>query len=120
MDYREYSQQVQEWIRLVMENRGVHADKTLENCESIKQYAAQVNDKKLLGFAYYYAAETYYVLNSIEHLFHNMTRAIGYLEQTRQWGLSARAYNLLAIIFFQSRKCTICHGLLPEWSFLLQ
>lgn len=97
MDYREYSQQVQEWIRLVMENRGVHADKTLENCESIKQYAAQVNDKKLLGFAYYYAGETYYVLNSIEHLFHNMTRAIGYLEQTRQWGLSARAYNLLAI-----------------------
>ena len=100
MDYREYSQQVQEWIRLVMENRGVHADKTLENCESIKQYAAQVNDKKLLGFAYYYAAETYYVLNSIEHLFHNMTRAIGYLEQTRQWGLSARAYNLLAITSF--------------------
>ena len=38
--------------------------------------------------------------NSIEHLFHNMTRAIGYLEQTRQWGLSARAYNLLAITSF--------------------
>lgn len=97
MNYKEYSEQIQEWIDLVMENRGVHADKTLENCRRIEQYARQVNDEKLLGFSYYYAGETFYMLNDIERLFRNMTKAMGYLERTRQWELSARAYNLLAI-----------------------
>lgn len=97
MSYSEYNEQVQGWIRTVMENRGVHADKTIKNCESIEQYATQTGDEKLLGFSYYYTGETFYALNDVERLFRYIIKALGHLERSGLWGLLARAYNLLAI-----------------------
>lgn len=81
----------------VLENRGIDAEETINNCVLIEQYALQAEDIKLLGFSYYYMAETYYGLNDIEKLFMYMTKALGFLESTSQWELAARAYNLLGI-----------------------
>ncbi len=97
MSYSEYNEQVQGWIHAVMQNRGIHADKTIKNCEWLEQYAIQLNDEKLLGFSYYYTGETFYALNDVERLFRYIIKALGYLERSGQWGLLARAYNLLAI-----------------------
>lgn len=62
MEFKEYSKAVMAWVDGVMQNRGADAEKTLKYCADIEQYAKQTGDPKLLGFAYYYAGETYYVL----------------------------------------------------------
>lgn len=97
MDDSEYNDVVGAWIREVQKNRGVNAHLTLKCCSDIEQYALQSNDAKLLGFAYYYSGETYYLLNDGENLFKYITRAISYLDQSGQWKLVSRAYNIMAI-----------------------
>ena len=97
MSYNEYNEQVQGWIRAVMENRGVQAKKVIQNCKWIEQYATQINDEKLLGLSYFYTGETHYLSNDIERLFRYIIKSLGYLERSGQWKLAARAYNLLAI-----------------------
>ena len=99
MEFKEYSKAVMAWVDGVMQNRGVDAEKTLKYCADIEQYAKQTGDPKLLGFAYYYAGETYYVLNEGEQLLKTITRAITYLDEAEQWDMVARAYNILAIAF---------------------
>ena len=99
MEFKEYSKAVMAWVDGVMQNRGADAEKTLKYCADIEQYAKQTGDPKLLGFAYYYAGETYYVLNEGEQLLKTITRAITYLDQAEQWDMVARAYNILAIAF---------------------
>lgn len=99
MEFKEYSKAVMAWVDGVMQNRGADAEKTLKYCADIEQYAKQTGDPKLLGFAYYYAGETYYVLNEGEQLLKTITRAITYLDQAEQWDMTARAYNILAIAF---------------------
>ena len=66
MEFKEYSKAVMAWVDGVMQNRGADAEKTLKYCADIEQYAKQTGDPKLLGFAYYYAGETYYVLNECQ------------------------------------------------------
>lgn len=51
-----------------------------------------------MGFSYYYEGETYYVLNKTEKMFRKMAEAISYLEESMQWELIARAYNLMGIV----------------------
>lgn len=97
MDFDGYSDVVNAWVNEVLNNRGYNAERTLKFCSDIKQYALEKNDAKLLGFAYYYSGETYYGLNDGENLFRNITKAISYLDQSEQWELVARAYNIMAI-----------------------
>lgn len=97
MDFKEYSNVVQSWMKQVLDNRGINAELTLKYCMEIEKYAVEHSDMKLFGFSYYYMGETYYVLNDGEKLFKYMTRAISYLDSTSQWELVARAYNIMAI-----------------------
>lgn len=66
-------------------------------CKNIRDYAREQDDEKLLGYAYYYSGETYYLLNDVDKLFRNLSCSLPYLEHSRQHGLLARAYNILAI-----------------------
>jgi len=97
MSDKTYNPQVENWIRHIQNSRGIDAEETINNCSLLEQYALKSEDEELLGYAYYFLGETYYGLNEIEKLFMYMTKAIGYLESTSQWELSARAYNLLGI-----------------------
>ena len=97
MYFSEYNDDVKAWIKGVFDNRGVNAELTLKCCQDIEQYAKKENDAKLLGFAYYYSGETYYGLNDGENLFKYITKAITYLDQSEQWELMAKAYNIMAI-----------------------
>ena len=97
MDYGEYNEAIRAWMKEVQKNRGVNAELTLKYCMDIEQYAMAQNDVKLLGFAYFYSGETYYMLNDGENLFRCITKAITYLDQSGQWDMIAKAYNILAI-----------------------
>ena len=81
----------------MLRNRGVNAELTLKYCRDIEQYAGKTDDPKLMGFAYYYSGETYYILNDAGGLFRCITKAIGYLDQAKQWDMVARSYNIMAI-----------------------
>lgn len=97
MDFSEYSEVVRAWIDQLLQNRGVNAELTLKYCADIEQYAEKMDDVKLLGYAYFFSAETYYVLNDVENFFRYITGAISYLDQSEQWAMVARAYNVMAI-----------------------
>lgn len=97
MDFSEYSEVVRAWMNEVLRNRGVNAELTLKYCADIEQYAVKMDDVKLLGYAYFFCAETYYVLNDVENFFRYITGAISYLDQSEQWAMVARAYNVMAI-----------------------
>ena len=117
MEFKEYSKAVMAWVDGVMQNRGADAEKTLKYCADIEQYAKQTGDPKLLGFAYYYAGETYYVLNEGEQLLKTITRAITYLDQAEQWDMVARAYNITAIprvLVLDKNNRVIADGLTGE------
>ena len=58
MEYDGYDEIVRAWIQGVYDSRGNDAKRTLKLCYDIEQYAMKKNDPKLLGFAYYYSAET--------------------------------------------------------------
>lgn len=97
MEFGEYNEAVNVWVGEVLRNRGVNAQLTLKYCRDIEEYAAKTDDAKLMGFAYYYSGETYYLLNDGEGLFRRITKAITYLDQAGQWDMVARAYNIMAI-----------------------
>lgn len=84
-------------VRGCPEESGNRCRKTLMLCKNIRDYAREQDDEKLLGYAYYYSGETYYLLNDVDKLFRNLSCSLPYLEHSRQHGLLARAYNILAI-----------------------
>ena len=97
MEVQESNDVVKAWKQEVLNSRGKDAEHTLKCCLDIERYAKEHKDAALLGFAYFYSGETYYLLNDVEHMFHNIAQAIHLLGQTGQWELIARSYNLMAI-----------------------
>lgn len=97
MERKEYNDVILGWMDEVQKNRGIDAEQTLKACLQIEKCAMETNNTGLLGFAYYYSGETYYMLNDGENLFKYMTRALTYLDGSGQWELVARAYNIMAI-----------------------
>ena len=85
------------WKQEVLSSRGKDAECTLRCCLDIEHFALEKDDAELLGFAYYYSGETYYLLNDIENMFRNIAKAVQYLNKSEQWELIARSYNLMAI-----------------------
>lgn len=97
MEVQESNDVVKAWKQEVLDSRGRDAERTLKSCLEIERYAKEHKDAALLGFAYFYSGETYYVLNDAEHMFRYIAQAIRLLDQTKQWELIGRSYNLMAI-----------------------
>ena len=52
---------VNAWKQEVLNSRGKDAEHTLKCCLDIERYAKEHKDAALLGFAYFYSGETYYL-----------------------------------------------------------
>ena len=59
VNFDNYTDEVNEWRRLVLQSRGIDAAQTLQYSRKIIAYGEQHNDAFLLGFGYYYSGETY-------------------------------------------------------------
>lgn len=77
--------------------RTTDSRRVLEICEDLEKYALEREEKELLGFTLFYRGEAYYILNDIEAMFETIVRSVAYLNETGQWELLARAYNIMAI-----------------------
>ena len=98
MDFREYSDAVRAWTSEVMDNCRVDPERTLKSCNELIACGVQTEDSKLLGFAYFYAGETYYCLNNNENFFDCISKAVTYLENAKEWELLVTSYNYLGIM----------------------
>ena len=97
MDFTEYNDVVQGWIRQILQNREKNAELTLKYANDIIEYGQKTDDCKLMGIGYYYSGETYYGLNDGQHFFDNMNKALSYLNQAEAWDLMTRCYNYMGI-----------------------
>lgn len=84
-------------VQDVLKSRWTDTVRILELCPEIIKEARQNGDAWLLGFAYYHSGSAHYIRNEIEETFRDLAKAIGYLEESGQWELIARAYNVMAI-----------------------
>lgn len=84
-------------VQDVLKSRWTDTARILELCPEIIKEARQNGEAWLLGFAYYHSGCAYYIRNEIEATFRDLVKAIGYLEESGQWELIARAYNVMAI-----------------------
>lgn len=84
-------------VQDVLKSRWTDTARILELCPEIIKEARQNGDAWLLGFAYYHSGSAHYIRNEIEATFRDLAKAIGYLEESGQWELIARAYNVMAI-----------------------
>lgn len=94
-----YQPNIRELVEFVLKNHNTQIDETKEYCHEIYDYAKALEKKDLLGFSLYYLGEADYIENNVEGLFLNITNALLYLEETNQWELVARGYNILGISF---------------------
>lgn len=98
MEMHESCNKVEALEQEVLEKCGIDTARVLECCAEIEEYARKTDDVRLLGFAYYYRGANYYMLNDSQNMSLNIAKAIGYLDQSGQWELVGRSYNLLAIM----------------------
>lgn len=98
MEMHESCNKVKALEQEVLEKCGIDTARVLECCAEIEEYARKTDDVRLLGFAHYYRGANYYMLNDSQNMSLNIAKAIGYLDQSGQWELVGRSYNLLAII----------------------
>lgn len=68
--------QVEAWVQEVLDNRIRNTELVLDRCSKIEAYALEKEDGRLLGLAYFYRGESYYLLNKIEEMFQNIAKAV--------------------------------------------
>lgn len=90
-------EQIEALRNKVIENRGKNADEVIKYCSEMIECAEAIDDEEALGFAYFYKGVTFYALNSVDDMFDTMVQGLGHLNQSGQWKLVARVYNLMAI-----------------------
>ena len=97
---RVYEADIQELIDNVTKYCSTDAELSLKTCCKLVEYGNERGDSYLLGFAYYHMAVINYYLNDGKMFFDIIPNAITYLEESQQWELLARSYNILGITAF--------------------
>jgi len=97
MKFDEYDENVKGWIDQVLATRIVKPDISKKNCRKIINLGKKDNDNKLLGFAYYYLAEAYFVGNEYNKFIKYLILGLEYQHEVPLGGILARSYNMLGI-----------------------
>lgn len=97
LDFKEYGQNVQGIINGILSSRGVNAKELTAYCDRLIDYGKKTKDNRLLGFAYFFRAENFYVLNQTDEFLRNIMTGLQYIDASGQWELMARSYNLMGI-----------------------
>ncbi len=97
MNLSNYSEETQTLVSEIIKERYNDQTGVMKKCERLKQYAKEQQDNYLLGIAYFYLAEGYYVQDNYETFNEYLTEGMRIQLQEEQWELLARSYNLLGI-----------------------
>lgn len=99
MKFDEYDENVQEWVEQVLKSHTGNPDMTRKFCRKILRLGEENQDSRLLGFAYFYLAESYYFENNCGKFMKFLYLGIEHQNIARMGDLLVRSYNFLGINF---------------------
>ena len=98
MNIRDYDQEIQTLNSEMMLARSSMSSSYIGICNRFVREAKRLDDNNLVGYAYYYLADAYYLLSTDYRKFNmNLLKAIEYLQMEGDAEHLARCYNLLGI-----------------------
>ncbi|MBQ1994480.1 MAG: GGDEF domain-containing protein [Lachnospiraceae bacterium] len=100
MKRKQYNEDIKQLINNIEQYCSTNAELSLNNCCKLVEYGRENDDVYLLGFGYYHMAMINYYLNDGKLFLETIPTAIRYLEESGQWDLLARSYNILGITAF--------------------
>lgn len=107
MNFSNYPEEVQAIISCVLENRYKDRKLVMKYCEEIINLGNENEDPFLLGFAYYYKAECYFAKNEYHKFIEALAVGIEYQQQSSQWLLLTKSYNVLGINAYTQGSMTV-------------
>lgn len=107
MDFTNYGKEVRELAeemhRLRFGKDGAH----MESCRKLVELGKKEDDCRLLGFAYYYLAESYLCLNDHHNLVLCLAESIVNQQRSSQWDLLIRSHNLMGVDAYNRGNTTV-------------
>ena len=98
MNIKNYNNEIQTLNSELLLARSSMSGSYIGICNRLVRAAKRLDDNNLLGYAYYYMADAYYLLSTDYRKFsHNLLKAIEYLQVEGDYEYLARCYNLLGI-----------------------
>ena len=98
MNIKDYNNEIQTLNSELMLARSTMSGSYIGICNRLVRAAKRLDDNNLLGYAYYYMADAYYLLSTDYRKFsQNLLKAIEYLQMEGDYEHLARCYNLLGI-----------------------
>lgn len=102
MSQENFPPHIHELRKLIESNYTDFFAETLAHCETLEQYAYEVDSNELRAYCQFYKGLTYYLHGQLEKGYDLLVRAIEPLSQTEQWELVGKTYNALGnIVSFQ-------------------
>ena len=98
MDKRNYNENIRLLMSAVEENLGVNPTVTINACDNIEKLGKGSGNDRLVGYARFHRAETYYLMNRMRDFYDEILLAISSLEKAEDWEMLIRANNLLGIM----------------------
>lgn len=98
MNIKDYNNEIQTLNNELMLARSTMSGSYIGICNRLVRAAKRLDDNNLVGYAYYYMADAYYLLSTDYRKFNqNLLKAIEYLQAEGDKEHLARCYNLLGI-----------------------
>ena len=97
MRFDQYESNIREAIDQVLTLRIEQPEATRRICRQLMDIGKQRSDSRLLGFAYYYLSEAYFIENNYEKFYKNLVKGLEYQHDVSEASLLARSYNMLGI-----------------------
>ena len=95
MNIKDYNNEIQTLNNELMLARSSMSGSYIGICNRLVRAAKRLDDNNLLGYAYYYMADAYYLLSTDYRKFsQNLLKAIEYLQMEGDYEHLARCYNL--------------------------
>ncbi|MEH2944266.1 tetratricopeptide repeat-containing diguanylate cyclase [Lachnospiraceae bacterium KK002] len=107
MDFTNYGKEIQAQIEEMMELRYKRGEPYMESCRRLVDVGKEKNDSYLLGFAYYYLAESYLCLNDHQNLMICLAESIVNQQKASQWDLLIRSHNVMGVDAFNRGNTTV-------------
>lgn len=107
IDFSKYDNTIQDLADKILTFRVKAVNNTISYTNQLLTIGQNIQDDTLLGFAYYYAAEAYFIINDHTNFFKYLTLGLKHQERASLNALLARSYNMLGVD-------SINHGNIPS------
>ena len=98
MNSNSVSTEIEKYIARVVERRNRDGVLSIEECQSILEYAAESKSDAVFGIGYYYFAENYWFQGDTEQTMHCLTECTKCFRAAKMHEFLARTYNMMGAV----------------------